>query len=103
MSLDPHALDELLEGFADLVAERLAARLADGPPAHTREAAANGWRLLSVEEVAEVLGRSPRWVHDAVATRGLPTVHLDARGGRMFELEAVQAWARRRRVPAEGP
>ena len=92
-----HLPDELIDEIATAVAARLAT---DGvvPPARARE---DRWRLLSVDEVAEIFGRSPRWVHDAVVKRQLPFVRIDG-GGRMFDLDDVRAWARGRRVPAEG-
>lgn len=92
-------LEVLLEGFVDqvaqAVAERVRAELEAADPVVEREP----WRLLSVDEVAERLGRSRRWVHQAVKERGLPFVRLDG-GSLGFELEQVQAWVRARQVPA---
>ena len=84
--------DEFVSAIADAVEARLAGADGDAGPE-------DGWRLLTVGEVAKLVGRSPRWVHDAVTNRGLPFVRLDG-GGRMFDLEDVRAWVRARRVPA---
>lgn len=93
MNVELRIPDVLVEVIADAVAARLAGD-ALGRPHESR------WRLLAVDEVAELLGRSPRWVHDAVTRRGLPHVHLDGGGGRMFDPADVRAWARARRIPA---
>jgi hypothetical protein len=92
VSVDGRILQQLLEEVAGLVVARLEA----GSPAPVE---AESWRLLSVDQVAELFGRSSRWVHSAVKDRGLPYVRLDG-GGKMFDPVDVRAWARARRVPA---
>src|SRR5207302_4237701 len=57
------------------------------------------WRLVGVDAVADVLGRSRRWVHRAVKERGLLFIRLDG-GALAFDLDDVREWARERRVPA---
>ena len=81
-----------VEELAQRVAELLAERGQSPPPGEP-------WRLLGVDEVAAVLGRSRRWVHGAVKERGLPHIRLDG-GALAFDLEDVRAWALARRVPA---
>jgi len=88
-----------LDAILDDLAARLAARLEQLPDdAHT-SSASEPWRLLNVEEVATMLGRSRRWVHGAVKERGLPYCRLDG-GALAFDPADVRAWARERRVPA---
>ena len=83
-------VDLLLDQLADLVAVRLAPLLA-APPA------AESWRLLSLEQAAEALGRSSRWVRQRVKRGELPYVRLDG-GGFAFEVEDLRAFARAHRV-----
>lgn len=47
-------------------------------------------RLLTAEEVAEILGVSPEWVYDAARERRLPCIRI----GRIvrFRREAIEAW-----------
>jgi excisionase family DNA binding protein len=83
-------LELLLDELADRVAERLAPLLAPAP-------AAESWRLLDVEQTAERLGRSTRWVRERAKRGDLPFVRLDG-GGFAFEEADLQAFARARRV-----
>jgi excisionase family DNA binding protein len=96
-TLPAEVFDGLVERVADAVAERVVAHLATSV-----SATAEPWRLLDVQEVAQTLGRSRRWVHQAVKERGLPYIRLDG-GALAFELEAVQAWARGRSIPRRTP
>ena len=95
-------LDELLAGLVDEVAERVAERVLAELDQRGPVAEQEPWRLLGVDEIAERLGRSRRWVLEAVKTRGLPFVRLDG-GALGFELKQVRAWARARQVPAPEP
>jgi predicted DNA-binding transcriptional regulator AlpA len=95
-SVPPTVVDEILEVFADALAPRIATALAATIPASDP---AEPWRLMGVEEVAAVVGRSRRWVHSAVKERGFPFIRLDG-GALAFDLEDVRAWAHERRVPA---
>jgi len=95
VNISPELVDELVAQFADGIAERVVAGLADRVTAP----ATAPWRLVGVDDVAAALGRSRRWVHGAVKERGLPFIRLDG-GALAFALEDVRAWARERRVPA---
>lgn len=88
MSLD-RVVDEMAEVIAGRVVERLAPmEQSNGEP---------DWRLLNLEQAAERLGRSTRWVRERVRRGELPYVRLDG-SAFAFELDDLQAFARRRRV-----
>jgi predicted DNA-binding transcriptional regulator AlpA len=87
----------LVELLADAVAERVLAALQRSQPAPS---SSEPWRLLDVDGVGEMLGRSRRTVHAYVKDRGLPYIRLD-NGALAFDPDDVKAWARARRVPAE--
>jgi hypothetical protein len=96
-----------LSAFVDELAERVTDRVlaeleTQGAPAEEE------WRLLTVEQVAERLGRSTRWVRQRAKgytdrqsgewiPATLPFVQLDG-GALAFALEDVQAFARERRI-----
>jgi predicted DNA-binding transcriptional regulator AlpA len=95
--IDERILDMLLDELADRVAVRLGHRETRGTsPAPAGDA---GWRLLNVDEVGAMLGRSKRSVHSYVKERGLPYIRLDS-GALAFDPDDVKAWAKARRVPA---
>jgi predicted DNA-binding transcriptional regulator AlpA len=94
--------DELLDAFLDELAARLAPRIAAELADRLEPTESDPWRLLNVVEVATMLGRSRRWVSDAVKNRGLPVTRLDG-GALAFDPEAVRAWALDRQVPAREP
>jgi hypothetical protein len=73
VSLDPF-LDQLADAIADRVAGRLNGHLS--PPA----AGGQGDRLLSADEVAQLLGVSRRWAYD----------HFDVLGGRRLSRRCVR-------------
>jgi excisionase family DNA binding protein len=87
-----------------LLADALAPRIAAELTAKKAPAPADGerdlWRLLGVEEVAERLGRSTRWVRDRAKRGDLPWIRLDG-GALAFDLADVQAFVRARRVSAD--
>ena len=85
----------LLDELADRVAERLRPLFASSP-------AGESWRLLDVEQAAERLGRSTRWVRERAKRGDLPFVRLDG-GGLAFEEADLRAFAQARRVSAEEP
>ncbi len=62
-------VDDLLEQLADLIADRVAARLNGKAVPHE---VPNGETLLTAEAVAKQLGTSARWVYD----------HADDLGGK---------------------
>jgi predicted DNA-binding transcriptional regulator AlpA len=95
VTVPPNALDSLVELVAERVAERVLVELRNVTPAPLAEP----WRLLDVDEVAAMLGRSPRSVHTFAKERGLAFIRLDG-GALAFDPDDVQAWARARRVPA---
>lgn len=55
------------------------------------------WRLLSLDDVCERLGRSERQVREWVKTGELACIRLDA-GALRFDIDDVQAFARGRRI-----
>jgi len=85
----------LLDELADRVAERLRPFMAPAP-------ALEAWRLLDVEQAAERLGRSTRWVRERAKRGELPFVRLDG-GALAFEEDDLRAFAMARRVAAEEP
>jgi excisionase family DNA binding protein len=62
---------------------------------------ASGLRLFSVDELAQMLGQSPRWVYRQREERGMPALMI----GRslLFQLPAVTAWLERHQVGDWGP
>ena len=60
---------------------------------------AEPWRLLTLEDACERLGRSGRWVRERVKSGELPVVRLDG-GALAFEIADLQAFAAARRVDA---
>jgi hypothetical protein len=59
--------------------------------------------LWDVDEVAEFLHRSRRWVYGAIASprMGLPFFRLPGRGGPRFDPAAVRKWLETRCTPHE--
>lgn len=92
----------LLEGLVELLADALAPRVAAELAGAGRAEPLGGepWRLLDLEEAAERLGRSTRWVRERAKRGELPFVRLDG-GALAFLVEDLEAFARARRVPAE--
>lgn len=87
-----------LEQFLDELADRIVAGLdagADGTPP------SGEWRLLSLTEVADLLGRSERWTRGRVKEGALPHVRLDG-GSLRFLLSDVQSYCEARRVNGDG-
>jgi hypothetical protein len=93
--LAPHLTEQLVAALAEELAPRLAAELAGQLPSSP---VAEPWHLLDLQQAAERLGRSPRWVRERAKTGALPHVRLD--GGRLaFELDDLREFARERRIP----
>ena len=85
---------ELLELFhARLVEEATAGVLAELGPLSPPEPD----RLLTAQDVAEYLGRSPRWVRERRARGDLAYIRLDG-GAAMYRMEDVLAFVAARRV-----
>lgn len=102
MTVPSDVLHELVEQLAAEVEARVLAHLEERERERDeRDGAVANWCLVDATELARRLGRSRRWVDDAVAKRGLPYVRLDGRGGRAFDLEMVRDWARARSVPLQ--
>jgi hypothetical protein len=80
-------------GLVDEIAAAVVERLGVGG----EQTAAPEWRLLTVRDVADRLGRSTRWVRERVKRGELVRVRLDG-GALAFLLEDVEAFARARRV-----
>lgn len=55
-------------------------------------------RLLTKAELAEIIGRSPRWI-ELRQRDGLPVEDTDRYGRRLYKLEAVHAWMHERQRP----
>ena len=89
--------DVILGQLVDVLAEEIAPRVAELVAEQvTPTSAAEPWRLLSVEEAAQRLGRSTRWVRDHKDAIGW--VKLDG-GAFAFDVEDLRQFARDRRVP----
>jgi hypothetical protein len=96
--LAPHLTEQLVAALAEELAPRLAVELAEQFP---QPATQEPWHLLDLEQAAERLGRSTRWVRERVKTGALAHVRLD--GGRLaFELDDLREFARERRIPLAG-
>lgn len=89
--MDGRLLDQLVEEIASRVAELVAGQF-------ELPEVAEPWRLLTVEEAAERLGRSVRTVSKWMKSGSLPHVRLDSRP--MFDLDDLRAFAAARRVSA---
>jgi hypothetical protein len=89
MSFD-QAYDELVERISDRVAEKLQRD-------HPHDPDQQPWRLLTLEQAADRLGRSERWVRARVKEGTLTVVRLDG-GALAFELDDLRAFAQARRV-----
>lgn len=90
MTLRPELLQEVVEAIADEVAARVAAQVAG-------VSSGEQWRLYTLAEVVDMVGRSERWVRERVKRGELPHVKLDG-GALAFDLADVRAFARARRV-----
>lgn len=82
-----------LEAWVDALAAQIASRLVTTEDDNTSEQ----WRLLDVAAVAEMLGRSARWVRTRARDGSLPYVRLDG-GPFAFEADDVREFARARHV-----
>lgn len=91
-----HLLDLLVEDVAARIAADVTNRLAPEMPE------SRPWHLLDVEETADRLGRSTRWVRERAKQGELPFVRLDG-GALAFELEDIQTFALARRISADEP
>lgn len=88
--------DLLLRQLVDVLAEEIAPRVAELVAERVTAApAAEPWRLLSVEEAAQRLGRSTRWVRNHKDAIGW--VKLDG-GAFAFDVDDLRRFARERRV-----
>ena len=85
---------ELVEAIAEQVSGRLVEALGS---------TAEPWRLLSVDEVCVMLGRSRRWLFDAIKTKELPHVVMGDRGSLRFDLDSIRRWALERQIPPQPP
>jgi excisionase family DNA binding protein len=90
-------LDALVDRVATVIAKKVAAEIANYASAYNLDAQ-EPWRLWSVEDVCERLGRSRRSVLRYVKDEGLPVVHLDD-GGFRFDPRDVHEWCESRRIP----
>jgi hypothetical protein len=59
---------------------------------------AEPWRLLSLSEAADRLGRSERWLRERVRRHEIPVVRLD--GKLAFQLDDLIAYATAHRIEA---
>jgi predicted DNA-binding transcriptional regulator AlpA len=97
--LAPHLTEQLVAAFAEELAPLLAAELAAQLP---QPATAEPWHLLNLEQAAERLGRSARWIRERAKRGDLPFVRLDG-GALAFEEADLRAFAQARRIAAEEP
>ncbi|MBA3375571.1 MAG: helix-turn-helix domain-containing protein [Actinobacteria bacterium] len=67
---------------------------------HGTNGAPDGFKLLTAEEVAEMLSVPERWVRDASREGRIPTVKLGRY--RRFRRDAVFAWIEAREVEGRG-
>lgn len=93
MNFEVRFPDDLVEAVATAVAERLA-------DAGNSEAATE-WRLLTLDEAAQRLTRSTRWLRERAKRGDLPHVRLDG-GALAFDPDDVREFARARRVGLPG-
>ena len=87
---------DLFSALADLVAERVVAKL-EPVLEELRAPAAEPWRLWSVADVSERLGRHRSSVFRLVR-EGLPHIRLDD-GSLRFDPDDVREWCQQRRIP----
>jgi predicted DNA-binding transcriptional regulator AlpA len=85
-------VEELVERVASVTSEKVVAALSE------IEQRAEPWRLLSLDDVCERLGRSRRTVFGYVKYKGLPTIRLDD-GALRFDPDDLREWCRGRRIP----
>lgn len=85
------AVEKALRSLVDLVVAE--ARETSQPPVD------EPWRLLTLGEAADRLGRSERWVRERVRRRELPVVRVDAKLG--FVLDDLVAFVAAHRVGLE--
>jgi hypothetical protein len=96
VNLPDALLDELADAIAGRVADRIADLLERDEP--------QPWRLVTVPNVAAALGRSPRWVHQSIKTRGLDLgTHERAHEGAIVKLGHVPRVLRGRLVDFRAP
>jgi len=70
--------EHLLSAFLDELAERVAARLSGGEPHAQIQRSPDPWRLWTLEETAQRLTRSERWVRERAKQGELPFVRWTA-------------------------
>jgi excisionase family DNA binding protein len=87
MNVEVSLPDELVLALADAVAERLERTAEPVPP----------WRLLTLEEAAQRLTRSTRWLRERAKRGDLPHIRLDG-GALCFDEGDLREFARARRV-----
>jgi Helix-turn-helix domain len=85
-----------LRTIAELAAETAIARAESRRRTPTDETT---WRLLTLNEAAAALTRSPRWLRERVSRGELPVIRLDG-GALSFQLEDLEAFVNARRVPS---
>jgi hypothetical protein len=89
-------LEQLIAAaLVDELAPRLAAEIVGRRASGEDVTLADAWRLLTLDETADRLGRSPRWVRQRKEQIGY--VRLDG-GALAFRLEDLQAFAAERIV-----
>jgi hypothetical protein len=100
LTLPVELVEALVAELADALAPRIAAEFAAvGAASGPGE---SGWRLLTLEQAAQALTRSTRWVRERVKRGDLAHVRLDG-GALAFRVEDLEAFADARRVPLEEP
>ena len=104
MTLPPQLLEQLIAAVADSLAPRLADELAprivEWLAVPVTQPKVELWRLLTLAEAAERLGRSERWLRERKEQVGY--VRLDG-GALGFQLQDLQAYAAERIVGGRSP
>ena len=100
MILRPDLFDELVEGLADAIVERLSCSDGSRHGAMAENDQPGSWRLLDTAQAAALLTRSERWLRERAKRGDLPYVKLDG-GPFAFDIDDLRAFVKARRVPLE--
>ena len=92
-------VDELVALVVERLAPAISSELATTLEMRT-SLQSEPWRLLDLEEAAQRLGRSTRWIRERVKRGELASVRLDG-GALAFDLDDLHAFAAARRIGGE--
>jgi hypothetical protein len=88
------------DAFIAEIVDRVIEAITDHLPQHDQQPREEPWRLWTVQETADRLGRSTKWVRAKAKAGDLIWVRLDG-GALAFEPEDVKAFARARRIDSQ--